>query len=215
MSEQHKSYSFRRLGLIVSVFMIATVAVLLGGITVSDSQAQSLRSLPEEKFTGGGPEVCLACHGGPEMTIVSETPHGDLSNPHSPYAQEGCESCHGPGSLHVSSARGGVGFPALNDFKHVGRPAEGQFDTCLSCHAETSEDRTSIGWVGSRHEAIGMSCTSCHEVHAAENALANVEQQRAQCSACHGLSNPKHEVFENAGMQLDAMKCTQCHDPHK
>ncbi len=215
MSNSHRHFGFNRLGLLVVASTAAIIGGLLWGLSVSDTQAQSLRNLPEAKFTGGGPEACLTCHGGPQMTIIAETPHGDASDPHAPYAQEGCESCHGPGSLHVSSARGGVGFPALNDFKYFGRPLEGQFDTCLSCHTDSSEGRTNIGWVGSPHDTSGMSCTSCHEVHATENPLADVAQQRNQCATCHGLSNSKHAVFESNGMQLDTMKCTQCHNPHQ
>ncbi|MGI9354786.1 MAG: cytochrome c3 family protein [Rhizobiaceae bacterium] len=182
---------------------------------MSGTEAQRVRNLPEAQFTGKGPEACLQCHGGPNMTIMAETSHGDASDPHAPYAQQGCESCHGAGSFHVSSARGGVGFPPLNDFKHLGSPKKGQFDTCLGCHAENSGSRIGIGWIGSIHDASGMTCSTCHEVHSKENPLADVTQQQNLCASCHGLKNSKHEGLENSGMQLDTMKCTTCHNPHQ
>ncbi|MGI9508580.1 MAG: cytochrome c3 family protein [Geminicoccaceae bacterium] len=204
-------------GQIVSQLVIAAaiiVGVLTLGVVVSGVQAQSARNLPEAKYTGGGPDACLRCHGSPKMTLMADTAHGDADNPHTPYGQESCESCHGPGSFHVSSARGGIGFPLLNDFSHVGRPQEGQFDTCLGCHARTSGDRLGIGWVGSIHDVSGMTCSSCHEVHAAENVLDDVEQQQNLCARCHGSNNSEHEGFEQNGIRLERLKCSTCHGPH-
>jgi len=68
---------------------------------------------PEAQFTAEGAERCLNCHAGERMTIMAETAHGNSQDPHTPFAKQGCESCHGPGSLHVSRARGGRGFPAM------------------------------------------------------------------------------------------------------
>ncbi|MBY6082761.1 cytochrome c3 family protein [Ruegeria arenilitoris] len=198
----------------MAAVMFAVVSILSVGVWLDGTQAQSLRNLPEAKHTDGGPEACLTCHGGPEMTLMAETPHGDADNPHAPYGQQGCESCHGPGSFHVSSARGGVGFPPLNDFSYAGRPKEGQFDTCLGCHANTSGGRLGIGWLGSSHDVSGMTCSTCHEVHATENPLAELAGQRALCASCHGLTNSKHEDFENNGIQIETLQCATCHDPH-
>lgn len=190
-------------------------AIFFLGVVVSDTQAQSVRSLPEAKFTGGGADACLSCHGGPLMTIMAETPHGNLSNPHTPYAQQACESCHGPGSFHASSARGGLGFPPLNDFKYLGRPLSGQFDTCLDCHAKRVGDQAGIGWTGSAHDQSGMSCSSCHQVHALDSGLDDLERQQPLCASCHGTTNSKHEHLKQTGLPLETMKCTTCHNPHE
>ena len=197
------------------VAVAVTIAVPFLVILVHGTQAQSVRNLPKAKYTDGGPEACLTCHGGPQMTVISKTPHGDADNPHTPYAQQGCESCHGPGSFHVSSARGGKGFPPLNDFKHVGWPKQGQFDQCLGCHAQTSGNRLGIGWVGSQHDTSGMTCSTCHDMHSNENPLADVSQQQFLCASCHGLQNSKHEGFERNGIKLETLKCSTCHDPHQ
>lgn len=198
--------------LLIAVALIAG-AVMIGAV-VSGTHAQSVRTIPQAKYTGGGPDACLMCHGGPQMTLMADTSHGDADNPHTPYGQEACESCHGPGSFHVSSARGGVGFPPLNDFAHDGWPVAGQFDTCLGCHARTSGDRVGIGWVGSVHDVSGMTCSSCHEVHTAENALVDVAHQQNLCASCHGLTNSKHEGFEANGIRLERLTCSTCHNPH-
>ncbi|CUJ83187.1 cytochrome c nitrite reductase pentaheme subunit [Ruegeria denitrificans] len=197
------------------VLIAAVVIVILTlGVIANRTQAQSARNLPEARYTGGGPEACLTCHGGPHMTLMADTPHGDARDPHTPYGQESCESCHGPGSFHVSSARGGIGFPPLNDFRYVGRPLQGQFSSCLGCHEKTNGARVGIGWVGRAHDNSGMSCSSCHEVHTTENLLADVTQQQNLCASCHGFGNTKHAGFEKNGIRLEILKCSTCHNPH-
>ncbi len=202
----------REIGVAIAALLIWTV--LLTSV-LSGAFAQGGGRQPEAQYTGGGPEACLSCHGGAQMTVIEETAHGDMSNPDSPYAQQGCESCHGPGSFHVSIARGGQGFPPLNDFSHVGLPVDGHFDTCLGCHAEASGDRVGIGWVSSLHDESGLTCSTCHVVHSNENPLADVALQRNMCAQCHGLQNPKHESLERSGMQIDTLKCSTCHNPHQ
>jgi DmsE family decaheme c-type cytochrome len=196
------------------VFAALVVCVMAVGAFVDGTLAQSARNLPEAKYTGKGPEGCLSCHGGAKMTIIAETPHGNPDDPHAPYALESCESCHGPGSFHVSRARGGVGFPPLNNFRFVGFPSENQFQTCLSCHAKTSGDRLGIGWTGSKHDEAGLGCTSCHKVHSTNASLANVLQEQNLCAGCHGMTNSKHDGFEKNGIRMRDLRCSTCHDPH-
>ena len=84
--------------------------------TQSEAQDSSRSAAPDAQFTSEGSERCLTCHAGESMTAVLDTPHGDATNPHTPFANYGCESCHGPGSWHISRARGGAGFPPLLGF---------------------------------------------------------------------------------------------------
>ena len=199
------------------VFAAALVSVMvMAGVFVSGLQAQSARDLPEAKYTGGGPEACLKCHGGPQMTIIAETPHGDASDPHAPYAQQGCESCHGPGSFHVSRARGGVGFPALTQFGAAGfgDPAAKQVEICLACHAEFDGEKAGIGWTGTLHDAEWMTCSMCHVVHTNENPLADVQSQKKSCERCHVAQISQHD-FEYAGISFERLTCSTCHDVHQ
>ncbi|MGI9509543.1 MAG: cytochrome c3 family protein [Geminicoccaceae bacterium] len=195
---------------------VVGVALVIGALAlvsfVSGTEAQSV---PEPQYTGKGPEACLSCHGGADMMVIAETAHGDAGNPHTPYAQDGCESCHGPGSFHVSSSRGGVGFPPLNSFGLSDQPVEGQFNSCLGCHAEPAGNRHGIGWVGSLHDTSGMNCSTCHAVHSNENPLADTMLQQTLCARCHGTQNSKHAGFEDSGIQLATLKCTTCHDVHQ
>jgi len=168
----------------------------------------------EAKYTEEGTERCQFCHGGETMTMMAETAHGNLSNPDSPYAQKGCESCHGPGSLHVSRARGGRGFPALIRFGSE-QAIQQQTAACIDCHANDMGESEGMEWVNSAHDTDGMTCVSCHRMHVAGNPLADQESQRESCAHCHEKQIATHRRFESAGIVFDKLTCYDCHDVHQ
>src|SRR3954468_4670074 len=62
--------------------------------------AQKPPAAPAPPATYVGADTCLACH---DDTIhgFNDTLHGKASDPRTPAAAQGCETCHGPGSRHV------------------------------------------------------------------------------------------------------------------
>ena len=181
----------------------AVAAVMVTPLLAQDAA----KAGPKAKYTEGGTERCLTCHGGARMILMAKTAHGDLQNKHSPYARQGCESCHGPGSLHVSRARGGEGFPALTRFKR-GEPMEQQNGACLACHANDMGDMEGIAWAGNVHDTGQMTCMNCHQGHVAEDPMSDPEQQSKACTGCHKEQIAKHETFP------DGLTCFDCHDVH-
>lgn len=164
----------------------------------------------EAGFTEGGTEACLKCHGGETMTMIAATAHGDKNNPYTPYAQQGCESCHGPGSLHVSRARGGTGFPALLRFGDRNTRPE-QTAACLDCHGKQMGKTGAMKWAGSPHDTPRITCVSCHSIHTTDDPLAEREGQVRVCSRCHARDVSAHPV---TGAKFDRLKCSACHDVH-
>ena len=184
------------------------------GTDLADAQTTRLRLEADAQYTPGGTERCLDCHGGETMTIVGETPHGNLDNPHSPYSQQGCESCHGPGSVHASRAGGGAGYPSLLSFKGNDDIPE-QNAACMSCHAEPLGELQGFAWAGSLHDGAGMSCQDCHSSHSTERPMHDMEEQRANCSGCHRRHLRRHPTFEDVGIVFDEVPCSECHDVHE
>jgi hypothetical protein len=48
-----------------------------------------------------GTDTCLTCHDDKK----DQGPHGHATNPRTPMAAQGCETCHGPGKAHVDASR--------------------------------------------------------------------------------------------------------------
>ena len=119
--------------------------------------------------------------------------------------QNGCESCHGPGSKHIAmGGRGGVEKFIVNP----GKQPEACFQCHLQVHAEFSFPQ--------HHPVLEgkMNCVQCHDPHgldimkpAGGLAMARLNQT---CAQCH-REQTKPVVFEHAALREG---CTSCHSPH-
>jgi DmsE family decaheme c-type cytochrome len=153
-----------------------------------------------------GTDACVLCHDA-EGKSIEHSKHGMSTNPRSPAATLGCESCHGPGQAHVDDeAKGHIKkFGAL-------KPSEIN-DTCLTCHNRGSH----AAWVGSTHEARNLSCTTCHSVHhpvAAERQLVKATET-ALCVTCHRQQVVKTErAVAHMPVREGKLSCSSCHNPH-
>ena len=199
--------------------ILAIGLILLFAIAASQAQQQDtlkarIASGPQAKYTAEGTERCVRCHNAERITDIANTPHGKLDNTHTPYAQHGCESCHGPGSLHASRARGGRGFPKLIGFGEED-PVEPQTEACMGCHGEDMGSLDAMRWRGSMHAVDGMTCGGCHELHIQGNPLQDLDYERELCAECHKRQIRNHRRFEDVGIEFDEVTCYECHDVHQ
>lgn len=198
----------------LSVFA-ASLLILLGFLHgTAQAQTSRARVQADPQFTEGGTQRCLKCHSSESMEVMAETPHGNVDNPHTPFAKQGCESCHGAGSLHVSRAAGGAGFPALLRFNDAGVVAE-QTAACVGCHADEMGELEGMEWTGSVHDSEEITCVNCHKAHSTESPLTDKTLQRDSCAACHEDQIAAHPTFEDKGIVFDNLACFDCHDIHQ
>lgn len=191
--------------------------VLFASPAMAQDTSEPAHSTRTPSYTEEGAAACLRCHSGSEMRAIQAGPHFNIKNPGAPASNQYCESCHGPGSIHVSRAHGGRGFPPLIEF---GRgkdksPRDVQLNACMQCHGAEGEVSRIIGFYGSPHDRKSINCSTCHTVHAALDPISERETQVATCYRCHRKVKTDHPRFGSASMNIDVLKCSDCHDVHR
>lgn len=147
-----------------------------------------------------GMETCIACHE-KQGKQFKETTHSRVSLPDE--KGEGCESCHGPGSLHAE-AGGGKGVGGIIDIrKHP--------EACFTCHMDKKAE-----FHLQYHHPVSegkMSCSDCHNAHSPEVrpwSATTLEDVNEACFRCHkeqrGPFAWEHEAMREG--------CATCHKVH-
>jgi len=149
-----------------------------------------------------GMETCVECH---KEKKGNPTLHFKTADPRTPAAGKGCESCHGPGSLHADDPEKNKPMQ-FNKVSAVEASA-----TCTTCHATS----THAFWANSKHEARNVSCVTCHSVHSPKgDKQLKAESQVKLCASCHQQIVNKLTRFNHMPVREDKMACASCHNPH-
>jgi len=195
----------------------ALVLILMSGLLPAQGTGETQpRPAYTPRYTGEGAAACLLCHSRERMHAIAEGVHGNEQNPSSPLAQQSCEACHGPGSIHVSRAHGGKGFPPLIEFGRgpAFSPRDVQVDACLACHEDQTGHATLIGFRGSQHDRKNINCSTCHEIHSAQDPSRITDIQAATCFRCHRKQKTDHPLIGKKKLNFERVKCARCHDVH-
>jgi predicted CXXCH cytochrome family protein len=177
-----------------------------------------LPDVPGAKYIGS--KECAQCH----ETICRDfatADHARLIAEGTNALNAGCESCHGPGSLHSES--GGEVKPPYSFTP--GRPQASSFGAqpalqapratetvCFQCHLNLRGQFQ----LPSHHPVPEgrLSCTACHSPHkgsifrsGSTTSLASANQG---CLSCHPEQRGPY-VFQHEAMREG---CTTCHTPH-
>lgn len=164
----------------------------------ADGQAQSAAQ------TGYvGATTCLLCH----KENANMGPHGRIVNPRTPMANQGCETCHGPGQAHVN----GGGDTALIRNPANLTPTEVS-DTCTTCHNRGEQEF----WQGSQHDSRSLTCTTCHSVHSPNSLEKQLKANSvlATCGTCHRDKVAKLDRSSHMPVREGKLECSTCHNPH-
>jgi len=205
-----------------------TRAVLLvlaaGGLVFAASSCRTvnrvtvmLPNVPGANYIGS--KECEQCH--EQLYRDFQTADHSLLTMGGPNTlNAGCESCHGPGSIHSDS--GGetkppysfaAGRPAANNYgAQLSTPTPRATETvCYTCHAEV---RGQFGLPSHHPVPEGkMTCTVCHSPHKGHinrNGSTALRAQDETCLQCHPVQRGPF-VFEHEAMHEG---CTTCHGAH-
>jgi DmsE family decaheme c-type cytochrome len=153
-----------------------------------------------------GMEVCMECHMDAHATYAGSI-HAKEAISDAPANRRQCESCHGPGSLHVEQGGGRntgiIGFRQNEDSQI--REAQ-----CLACHGSSQHIAF---WDLSRHRAAGVSCNNCHQVHAPVHAQLKMPQKDL-CFSCHRDIRFQTNKQSHHPIRQGKVSCGDCHNPH-
>ncbi len=153
-------------------------------------------TIPGAQFAGS--KACAECHEDVTSGFHDAT-HAKLMTDGANAANIGCESCHGPGSIHVKTGgeSGTIVNPNLNP------------DTCFQCHL----DKRGEFALPNSHPMGNVTCNDCHESHKGDAILGGGTKLMAAnetCLKCHEAQRGPY-VFEHEALRDN---CTACHNPH-
>jgi predicted CXXCH cytochrome family protein len=205
-----------RLGGVLAASVVFLTFAAISCRTVSRVSVK-LPDVPGAKYIGS--KECEQCH--EEIYKSFQTAdHAVLTMGGPNVLNAGCESCHGPSSIHSDS--GGEtkppysftpGRPAANDFgANPTTPNARAVDiVCYSCHANVRGQFN----LPSHHPVPEgkMSCIECHPPHKGAAHLGGrtaLKSQDDTCLQCHPTQRGPY-VFEHEAMHEG---CTSCHGAH-
>jgi len=173
--------------------------------TLSDQRASVLKlPVPVEGAQFAGSEACADCHEELMATFAGSI-HDRILAKETAIGMKGCETCHGPASLHMDSEDPEqiITFESLD--------AGTASAVCLRCHS----DGAHFDWAGTSHPMNDVGCLSCHKIHnppVAKNSLEKAEPEL--CYECHALERAKMYYPSHHPVKEGKMVCSDCHANH-
>ncbi len=214
----NRNFIFRKMGR-TTMLAASAVGLLLAAISCGtlSHQAVVLPDVPGAKYVGSADceqchdEICRSFKTADHARLIAKGKNG---------LDAGCESCHGPCSLHEDS--GGDVKPPYSFT--AGRPQQmslsGRFPqqtaraietVCYKCHMDV---RGQFNLPNHHPVPEGrMTCIQCHPPHkgiAMAGGSTQLLSQEENCTQCHAEQKGVY-VFEHEAMREG---CTTCHIPH-
>lgn len=178
-----------------------------GAQAQESTAADSARPVQLAQAEYVGAETCLACHDEAPINLILYTPHAQTGDSRTPFGQDGCETCHGPGGNHVADPES---VPIGVRFEHGETPAIEQNKVCLTCH----QGAMRINWQASPHAAADRTCAGCHTVHAKKDKILLKSAQADVCFGCHREQRAQTLKRSHHPIREGKVACSDCHNPH-
>jgi DmsE family decaheme c-type cytochrome len=176
-------------------------AAASSGVDVAAAQ----QPMSEAEYSERGTAQCLECH---DTVAILNTPHAQMGDSRTPFATQGCETCHGPNRAHTEDPS--VDTVAVRFGPGKGTPAAEQNKICLGCH----EGGLRMNWVASQHYSGDVTCATCHNVHAMKDKVLVKATQPEVCFTCHFDQRAQSRKLSRHPIKEGKVVCSDCHNPH-
>jgi DmsE family decaheme c-type cytochrome len=173
----------------------------------AESVETLLAELQTKPYAPEGAKRCLTCHNVPELSPILQSPHAVEGDPRTPFAQHGCESCHGPSPEHLKSP---ISEPSVVFHGKFAAPPAVQNQVCLSCH----ESGLRMNWQGSAHDNNDVTCISCHTIHVRKDPILVKVSEPEKCFTCHAEQRAESFKYSHHPIREGKVVCSDCHNPH-
>src|SRR5262249_27046466 len=188
------------------------ISTIIAGCAIMHLSARSPSAQTAPSYIGS--EACKSCHED-KWTVFQNSAHARAEMDSTRIADHtGCESCHGPGSLHAEAA-GDKSNPGYATIRNLARMKPGESsEVCAACHKSGDQ----FYWQHSDHSRANVGCLGCHTIHHAQSVGAGPMLKKADvnhlCLTCH---IDKRAALERSGhmpLREGSMNCGDCHNPH-
>jgi DmsE family decaheme c-type cytochrome len=192
---------------------------LNGGADIAPAAPPSLlrvaqnMPVPQAQASGGyvGQQTCVTCHI-QENANWAHTIHAKVFelNPRNQLEMQGCEACHGPGSVHVQDPMEPNSIIRFSRRSQL--PIADQNGMCLNCHRGGQR----IFWASSTHESHDLACADCHNPMA-NFSLRGLQARRSineTCFQCHKTQRAEFSRRSHMPLLEGRVACVDCHNPH-
>jgi len=171
--------------------------LLLGACATGAIREKQLTMPVIDGATPVGSQACMECHEGYRAGVHSRLAEFEYMG-----GTEGCEACHGGGSLHVEADGAKI-------LKFGELLPEESAAVCAKCHS----DGKLMDWTHSEHALSDVACSDCHQIHG-DAKFALKQQDPELCYSCHQEQMAKGNFPSHHPIKEGKMTCGDCHNPH-
>lgn len=203
--------SLPRLSAAAAICLAALALIAIPSAAPAQSQTAEAQAEPQSA-EGEGAQTCMKCHDEPETLRLLHTPHAQMADPRTPFAEEECQTCHGRSDEHMVKPAEGAprAAPDIVFGQFSPTPVEKQNEVCMDCH----EGGMRMNWTMSQHDAGDVSCASCHTPHQIKDKMLVKAEQADICFDCHAQQRAESLKRSRHPIREAEVVCSDCHNPH-